>query len=307
LLAATYNRLSRAQQTHKESAVSDIPRLNGVIQHLAEGQPVFLPFTPNTIEAAMNAAASKYDGCVFEMEHAPYDIAGLRHALQFMLNRKQLVEGGTLAPNVVPLVRIPPNGIERVSWIAKQVLDLGVYGIIWPHTSTVEEAINAVSACRYPRREEAPRYFPPGIRGDAPNAAAAYWGISNQDYYQRADVWPLAPNGEILCVIQVEELRAIKNLPRMLEEVPGISVVLIGEGDLSQEMGIPRQYDHPDLRAAMADIVAICQAHNVPVGHPHVSAENVERVLAEGFTWLMPAAVTTHPGLMKGLQLAGRA
>ncbi len=268
---------------------------------------MFVPFTPASIENAIAMSASQYDGCVFEMEHNPYDIRTLRDCLQYMLNRQQILDGGTLTPRVAPFVRIPPNGIEKNSWIAKQVLDIGVYGIIWPHCSTVEEAASAVSACRYPRREEAPRYFPPGIRGDAPNAAARYWGISNQEYYKRADVWPLDPNGEILVIIQCEELRAIKNLPKMLEEVPGIGVVLIGEGDLGQEMGIPRQYDHPDLRAAMADIIAICKEHNVPVGHPHVDADNVERVLSEGYTWLMPSPVVSHPGLMKGLQLSGRA
>lgn len=284
----------------------EIPRLNGVIRELAAGNPVFLPFTPTTVENAIGISGSRYDGCVFEMEHAPYDIRTLRDCLQYMLNRQQILDGGTLAPAVTPFVRIPPNGIEKNSWIAKQVLDIGIYGIIWPHCSTVEEAVNAVSACRYPRREEAPRYFPPGIRGDAPTAAARYWGISNQEYYKRADVWPLAPDGEIMVVIQCEELRAIKNLPKMLEEVPGIGAVLIGEGDLSQEMGIARQYDHTDLRAAMADIIAICKAHNVPVGHPHVDGDNVERVLSEGYTWLMPSAVTTHPGLMKGRELSGR-
>ena len=286
--------------------MADIPRLNGVIGELAQGKPVFLPFTPTTVESAIAISASQYDGCVFEMEHGIYDIRALRDSLQYMLNRQQLVEGGSLAPRVTPFVRIPPNGVEKVSWIAKQVLDIGVYGIVWPHCSTVEEAVNAVSACRYPRREERPDYFPPGIRGDAPGTAARYWGISNQEYYQRADVWPLAPEGEVMVVIQCEELRAIKNLPRILQEVPGIGAVVIGEGDLSQEMGIPRQYDHPDLRAAMADIVAICKAYRVPVGHPHVDADNVERVLAEGYTWLMPSAVTSHPGLMKGRQLAGR-
>ncbi len=286
--------------------MAELPRLNGVIKQLSEGKPVFLPFTPNTVEAAIAITGTQYDGCVFEMEHAPYDIRGLRDALQYMLGRQQLVEGGTLAPPVTPFVRIPPNGIEKVSWIAKQVLDIGIYGIIWPHVSTVDEARNAVGACRYPRLEEDPLYNPPGIRGDAPGTAARYWGITNQQYYKRADVWPLVPEGEVMVVLQCEELRAIKNLPKMLEEVPGIGAILIGEGDLSQEMGIPRQYDHPSLRSAMADIVAICKAHNVPVGHPHVDADNVERVLQEGYTWLMPSAVTTHPGLIKGRQLSGR-
>ena len=287
--------------------MAEIPRLNGVIKTLAEGKPAFVPFAQPTIEGAISISGSQYDGCVFEMEHGIYDISALRTALQFMLSRQQLVAGGTLAPKVTPFVRIPPNGIEKNSWIAKQVLDIGIYGIIWPHCSTVEEAMNAVGACRYPRRETAPLYNPPGIRGDAPGNAARYWGISNPEYYKRADVWPLAPDGEVMCVIMCEELRAIKNLPKILEEVPGIGAVLIGEGDLSQEMGIPRQYDHPDLRAAMADIVAICKAHKVTVGHPHVDADNVERVLSEGYTWLMPSGVTTHPALAKGRQLSGRA
>ena len=286
--------------------MTEIPRLNGVIRQRAEGRPVFLPFIMPTIEAAIAVSVSDYDGCVFEMEHSVYDINSLRLALQFMLNRGQLLTGGTLAPKVTPFVRIPPNGIEQNSWIAKQVLDLGAYGIIWPHCSTVEEAASAVGACRYPRRESAPRFFPPGIRGDAPTAAARYWGITNAEYYKRADVWPLASEGDIMCVIMCEELRAIKNLPRILEEVPGIGAVLIGEGDLSQEMGIPRQYDHPDLRAAMADIVAICKTYNVTVGHPHVDADNVERILAEGYAWLMPSDVTTRPALLKGRRLAGR-
>src|SRR5687768_15451094 len=70
------------------------------------------------------------------------------------------MEGGTLAPKVTPLVRIPPKGGEMNQWIAKQVLDIGVFGIIFPHVSTVDEAQNAVSACRYPRLPTSPMYAP---------------------------------------------------------------------------------------------------------------------------------------------------
>ena len=78
---------------------------------------------------------------------------------------------------MTPFVRIPPNGGEISQWVAKQVLDQGVYGIVWPHVSTVEEARNAVTACRYPRPPTAAHYEPPGQRGDAPAAAARYWGL----------------------------------------------------------------------------------------------------------------------------------
>ena len=91
----------------------------------------------------------------------------------------------------------------------------------WPHVSTVEDARNAVAACRYPRPKSAAHYEPAGQRGDAPAAAARYWGLTQPEYYARADVWPLAPDGEVLVVIMCEEARAIGNLRQILREVPG--------------------------------------------------------------------------------------
>src|SRR5262245_43221256 len=230
--------------------MAEIQRLNGAIRALEQGQPAFVTFSAPEIGAAQAINAAPYDGVVFEMEHNPYDITQLRHCLQYMLDRKQIAQSGSIAPAVAPLVRIPPNGGEMSQWIAKQVLDIGVYGIVWPHVSTVEEARNAVAACRYPRPQSAPYLEPAGQRGDAPRTAARYWGLTQPDYYGRADVWPLNPKGEVLVVIMCEEVRAIRNLPRMLKEVPGIGVVLVGEGDLPQEMGFPRQYDHPSVAAA---------------------------------------------------------
>src|SRR5262244_3950949 len=184
--------------------MADIPRLNGVIRALEQGKTAFVGFGAVDNETATAMAASNLDGVAFEMEHAPMSAPALRDALQSMLDRRQIVEGGTLAPKVTPFVRIPPNGGEMNQWIAKQVLDIGVFGIIFPHVSTVEEARNAVGACRYPKLPAHPLYDPPGIRGDAPIRAARYWGLSQQDYYRKADVWPLAPDGEILAIIQCE-------------------------------------------------------------------------------------------------------
>lgn len=285
----------------------EIPRLNGVIRALEEGKTAFVGFAPVDIETATALASSSYDGVAFEMEHAPMSTPALRDALQYMLDRRQILEGGTLAPKVTPMVRIPPNGNEMNQWIAKQVLDIGVFGIIFPHVSTVEEARNAVGACRYPRLPKAPLYDPPGIRGDAPVRAARYWGLSQQEYYARADVWPLAPQGEILVIIQCEEMRAIDNLPKILQEVPGVGVVLIGEGDLSQELGHPREYEHPVVADAISTILKICQEHNVPCGHPHPDARNIERLIASGYRFLMPSAPRSFSVLEQGRKLAGRA
>jgi 4-hydroxy-2-oxoheptanedioate aldolase len=286
--------------------MADTPRLNGVIAALEQGKPAFVSFCAAEIGVAQAMNTASYDGVVFEMEHRPYDIRALRDCLQYMLDRRQILQRGTLAPAVTPFVRIPPNGGEASQWVAKQVLDQGVYGIVWPHVSTVDEARNAVTACRYPRPRSVQYFEPAGQRGDAPAAAARYWGLSQQEYYARADVWPLNPRGEILVAVMCEEVRAIKNLPKMLEEVAGIGVVIIGEGDLSQDLGFPRQYDHPTVAAAMDEILAICKQYNVPCGHPHVDTKNVEALLDKGFRYLMPAPVYSYAALELGRKACGR-
>ncbi len=286
--------------------MSELPRLNGVIRTLEAGGTAFTTFASAEIENAVSLATSGYDGIIFEMEHNPFDVKGLRDSLQFLLNRQQIVGGGTLAPAVTPLVRIPPNGGEMNQWLAKQVLDIGVYGIVWPHVSTVEEAHNAVSACRYPRPSDRPYLEPRGQRGDAPVAAARYWGIGQQDYYRVADVWPLNPQGEVLVTIMCEEVLAIENLPKMLKEVPGIGVVLIGEGDLSQDLGHPRDYEHPVVVDAMKRIREACAEAGVVCGHPHGGTDNMEMIVEQGYRFVVAAPTRTYAALKDGRERTGR-
>ena len=102
-------------------------RLNGVIGALERGGPAFAAFAPIDVQTAIAMAASKYDGVVFEGEHAPWDIVALRDSLQFMLDPRRIAASGSVAPPVTPLCRIPVNGVEKGQWHAKQALDTGVY------------------------------------------------------------------------------------------------------------------------------------------------------------------------------------
>lgn len=283
-----------------------MPRLNRVISGLAAGGHVFASFAAPDPAVAVDFSTTDYDGLVFETEHKPWDVIALRDSLQYLLNRRQIFNADSLAAPVTPLVRIPANGVEKSQWHAKQALDLGAYGIVWPHITSVEEAYNAVAACRYPRLPGTPRYEPAGLRGDSPAAAARYWGVSNQEYYARSDVWPLDPDGEILVAIMVEDQRGVENLPDILDQVPGIGLVLPGEGDLSQELGVPRQYDHPRVMESKRRILDVCAERGVAVGHPHVTAGNVKQVLEDGYRFLMSAPVRSYPGLDLGRTLTGR-
>src|SRR6516225_6916671 len=242
--------------------MAELPRLNGVVGALEKGRHALTTFTPADVEAAIALATAKYDAVVYEMEHNAYDIRAFRDCLQYMLNRRQIAQAGSLAP--------------------------------------------AVAACRYPRLKNKPLYEPAGIRGDGPTQAVRYWGLTQQEYYERADVWPLNPKGEIFVILMIEDTEGISNLKDILKNVPGIGAILIGEGDLSQELGYPRQYEHKVVLEAMAQIVNTCKEANVVVGHPHVETHNVERVVKEGYRFLMCAPVRSYGNLEKAREATGR-
>ncbi len=282
-------------------------RLNGIIRALETSPGIaFTSFMMPEVENAVAFAQSDNDGVIFEMEHNPWDIRALREAMQFLMLRQKIVQMGSIANPMTPLVRIPPSGSEMNQWFAKQALDLGAYGIVWPRISTPAEAYNAVAACRYPRLKDKPNYEPAGLRGDAPMAASRYWGLSQGDYYKKADVWPLVPEGETLVILMIEDTVAIQNLEEICKRVPGIGVLLIGEGDLTQELGCPREYDNPELLRLMDHVLEVGKAYNIPVGNPHVTEQNVQRVINEGYRFLMSYPKRDFGALAMGRKLTGR-
>ncbi len=286
--------------------MGNIPKLNGVARALENHQVAFTTFSQMDINSSIAISSSKFDGVIFEGEHSPWDASSLRDSMQFLLDRREIVKNGSIAPGITPMVRIPANGEEMSQWHAKQALDAGVYGVLWPHISTVEEAYNAVASCRYPSLKSTPLYEPRGIRGDGPVRAARYWGLSQQEYYEKAGIWSLDPEGEILVVVQIEDTKGIENLDDILSNVPGIGVILIGEGDLGQELGFPRQYDHPLLLEAIAKILDICKKYGVAVGHAHADENNMQKLIEEGFRFIMTTTKRSDSDLEKGLELTGR-
>ena len=91
--------------------MADLPRLNGIIRALEAGQHALTCFSPAEINSAVAMSASKFDGCVFEMEHQPWDGRLLRDCLQYMLNRAQIAKAASVVPGVTPMARVPVNGV----------------------------------------------------------------------------------------------------------------------------------------------------------------------------------------------------
>jgi len=178
---------------------------------------------PSVVEVFGSAG---FDFVVIDMEHGGEfgDLHPLKLAL-IALNGSE----------TVPLVRVPWNDHVRI----KQVLDLGVEGIMAPMVSTIEECKALVAACRYP---------PVGRRGSGPRRAS--------NYYRDAVEYMAVANDAIFVMPQIENIATIPILDDFLA-VPGVDAVAIGPNDMSGTAGVFGNRKHPKIEAA---IEAICRA-----------------------------------------------
>src|ERR1700693_814253 len=108
--------------------MAELPRLNNVIRAFEAGKPAFTSFAQAGVETAIARTTPKFAGVVDELRSNFWDGRAFRDAMQYILTRRQIAQGGTLAPAVTPMVRIPPNGGEHNQWLATQALDLRVCG-----------------------------------------------------------------------------------------------------------------------------------------------------------------------------------
>jgi 4-hydroxy-2-oxoheptanedioate aldolase len=280
-------------------------RLNGAIRQIVSGGAAFASFCAMEPASAQRVAHGPADVAVFDLEHGPFDPAGMRHAMQYLLDRRLIAERGDLSPTVTPFVRIAANGAEQSHWMVKQALDAGAYGVIYPHIATAEQARRAVAAARYPRSGDtagAPR----GVRGFGPSNAARYWGLAAAAYFERAEAWPLARTAELLVVVMCETVDAVRALPEILE-VAGIGAVLVGLADLALDLGT-LDVTEPEVEDELATVAHYCRRAGVLFGVTGVGPETVATRLEQGFRLIVleptTAAETAHRG-REWLELSG--
>jgi 4-hydroxy-2-oxoheptanedioate aldolase len=282
-------------------AAQDGVRLNRSIELLEAGKPAFgvLAFDYSLVNAR-SLASSGLDFIIIDMEHAPYDVERLQTFLLGMTDKRQIQEKGNLQMNVTPFVRVPATGSEQVLFQAKQVLDVGVFGVMYPSIGTREQAEFAVRATRYPQQRGATDLEPQGLRGRNPTNAQWFWGI--RDYQERADLWPLDPRGEILAILQIETPEGVANA-REIASVPGVGVIFIGPSDLTAAMGFPPA---DDVEEAIQQVLRACLTTNVPCAIT-TGAGSVEQRIREGFRFVTVGADGgVSGGVTNALQL-GRA
>jgi 4-hydroxy-2-oxoheptanedioate aldolase len=161
-------------------------------------------------------------------------------------------------------------------------LDAGHVGIMMERVESAQEIRDGIAAMRFTSKG--------GLRPETGlERAAAYWGMTVDQYKEKADVWPLNPNGELI-VWAIVESRAGLDKVREIAATPGLGVLWAGAGTLGGVFtpqnadGSRGQRDEAGYQAALASVLAACKEFRVACGFPASNPADVERLMAEGWS-----------------------
>ena len=263
-------------------------RINRAIELLEQGQPIYYTSAGElTYENGRAQAVTWADYLAVDLEHGAWDLSGLD---DFM---RGLVDGGpTRSGHRTPTVitTIPTDGTDEAvvranAWMCKQVLARGVHGVLLCHAETPGAVRAFVESCRYPfARAGVGEWLGQGRRGAGGQGyAAAAWGISDQEYIEKADPWPLNPQGELLLGLKIENQRALLYAD-VTTHVLGVAFAEWGPGDMSMSLGYGTRPETPfpeDMKAARARVLSACKSAGISFLNG-VREEDVCQMIDEG-------------------------
>jgi 4-hydroxy-2-oxoheptanedioate aldolase len=171
---------------------------------------------------------------------------------------------------------------------------------------TVEEVNQAIAAMRFPSKG--------GTRPEEGfDNAAAYWGLTHAEYLEKADVWPINPNGELLITTIIESREGVANV-RAIAAVPGVAIITVGSGTLSgvfssRNAAGERVLDQEGFDEAVATILAACKEFGKACGYPANNPAEVEALMADGWDFFIMQRRNqdAFDAVLAGHRLSGRA
>ena len=269
-------------------------RVNKAIELLEQGQPVYCTYARDLSYSGGKALARTWaDWIRVCMEHHGFDLRGLG---EFM---RGLADGGpTNSGHHTPAVTVelPVEGYSEFEilanvWMFKQVLGAGVHGILLCHAEKPEAVRAFVEACRYPFHScGVGAGIGRGRRGAGGEAyAAPIWGTSLREYREKADVWPLNPQGELMLGLKIETENASLNAEQ-IARVPGIGFAEWGPGDMCLSFGcLDAGHDSypPDVLEARGRVIAASKAAGLHFLHG-VTEDDVIDVMEDGIMMCDP-------------------
>jgi len=143
--------------------------------------------------------------------------------------------------DIAPLVRVPATEYQFIA----RVLDVGAHAVMVPMVDTAEQAAFIAACAHYP---------PQGRRG-------AGFGMAHDDYLAGDPVDKMhRAHQRTLTIVQIETVAGLANVDA-IAATPGVDVLWLGHFDLTNFMGIPGQFHHPEYVAGVKRIATAAQRH----------------------------------------------
>lgn len=178
-------------------------------------------------------ALADYDFAVVDLEHSVIS-----------LETASLQIGFALGSGLAPLVRVPSISDPA----ANRLLDAGAHGIIFPHVDSVEDAMRAAAAIRFPPR---------GVRGVAGTTRFGGWGAVPRDEF-------MARGRELpSCIVQIESAAAVAAVDD-IAAVEGVDMLFIGAVDLAAELGCDDS--DREVQSRIREVLEAARRAGKPVG-----------------------------------------
>jgi len=144
------------------------------------------------------------------------------------------------------VVRIP----EPDPYQASRMLDAGANGIIIPYVESVEQLRPIVGAVKYKP-----------LKGKKLDRILSGEEVCEPGLAKYLEKY----NENNLLIANIESVPAMENLDEILN-LPGLDAVLIGPHDLTCNLEIPAQYEHPKFDAAVREIITKARAKGIGAG-----------------------------------------
>ncbi len=126
-------------------------------------------------------------------------------------------------------------------------LEAGAGGVMASMVKSARQAEEIVSWAKF---------HPRGCRGvNGTGVDGRYGATPGPEYFRRA-------NAETITAVQIEHIDAVADVER-IAAVPDLDFLFVGPADLSQSMGIPGEWEHPRMWAAVERTARAAAANRV--------------------------------------------
>jgi tetratricopeptide (TPR) repeat protein/2-keto-3-deoxy-L-rhamnonate aldolase RhmA len=255
---------------------------------------------PSLTEAAQQTVAYRFSDFAYN-NYSTETAARFREYMSAIL-----AAGGSAREHAfiskVPIIHADPTLATRR--IVEQ-LNAGHVGVMLQQVEGPGEVKTALAAMRFASKG--------GTRPDhGAGLAAAYWKLTEAEYRQMADPWPLNPRGELVLWAIVESKKGIANI-REIAQVPGLTVIVVGAGTLggvfsSTGADGQRVRDQAGFDAGVSAILSACKEFKVACSHPANNPKEIQDLMARGFTvfTMQRRDAAAFDAIALGRKLSGR-